>query len=307
MCGFKNNLFRTGSARRAFTLIEIATALVLLGMIIGSVMTLMNRYVEAVMDMQLREQAFEIARSNMETLLAESKLSDTSEYGTSETHPDIEWETVVEPFYEPVTNQMWIRAVCSAGFKDTKGEYQDIELEHWITNLTAAQIKQILAQQEIESEYMDLLNGGEDSAIQETTLAYLEEQGQDADGYERLIEQQRRKKLEYIAEKGFDGYEAFVETLKDEENRFLEELGMDFDAYNDFAATYIPKSTFSDNPIPTEAGTDTGLDDGADPGTSDPPGSQNPTTNPANDGIDWSSVPPELVPLIEQLLGVKKP
>lgn len=307
MCGFNNNLFRTSLGRRAFTLVEVATALMLLGIIIGSVMTLMNRYVEAVMDMQLREQAFEIARGNMENLLAESKLSDTSDYGTSETYPDIEWETVVEPFYEPVTNQMWIRAVCSAEFKDSKGEFQNIELEHWITNLTAAQVKQILAQQEVESEYMDLLNGGEDSAIQETTIAYLEEQGLDAEAYKRLIEQQRRKKLEYISEKGFDGYDKFVETLKDEENRFLEEQGMDFDGYNEFAATYVPQSTFADDPISTDPDTDTGLDSGADPDTSDTPDNQDSTTNPANDGIDWSQVPPELVPLIEQLLGIKKP
>ncbi|MDH4201274.1 MAG: type II secretion system GspH family protein [Phycisphaerae bacterium] len=303
MCDFKNNLFRTGSDRRAFTLIEVATALMLLGIIIGAVMTLMNRYVEAVIDMQLREQAFEIARGNMETLLAESKLSDTSEYGTSETYPDIEWETVVEPFYEPVTNQMWIRAVCSAGFKDSKGEFQDIELEHWITNLTAAQVKQILAQQKVESEYMDLLNGGEDSVIQETTTAYLEERGLDADAYKRLIEQQRRKKLEYITEKGFDGYEEFVETLKAEENKFLEDLGMDFDGYNEFAATYVPQSTFTDDPISTDPDTDMGPGNDGEPGTANEPDNQNPTDY----GIDWSQIPPELVPLIEQLLGVKKP
>lgn len=297
MCGFKNNLFRTGSPRRAFTLLEVATALALLGIIIGSVMTLMNRYVEAVMNMQLRDQAFEIARGKMETLLAESKLSDISDYGTSETYPDIEWETVVEPFYEPVTNQMWIRAVCSAGFNDSQGEFQNIELEHWITNLTAAQIKQILAQQQIESEYMDLLNGGEETALQETTLAYLEEQGLDTAGYKRLTEQQQRKKLEYIAEKGFEGYEEFVETLKDEENQFLEGLGMNFDGYNAFAATYVPKSTFTDGPISTDSGTDTDLDTGADSGTPSEQGTQNPT----NDGIDWNSIPKEFWGLFKQL------
>jgi len=300
MCGFKNNLFTTGSDRRAFTLLEVATALMLLGIIIGSVMTLMNRYVEAVMDMQLREQALQIARGNMEILLAESKLSDTSEYGTSETYPDIEWETVVEPFYEPVTNQMWIRAVCSAGFNDSKGEFQNIEMEHWITGLTAAQVKQILAQQEVEQEYMDLLNGGEETALQETTLAYLEEQGLDADAYKRLMEQQRRKKLEYISEKGFDGYEEFVETLKDEENRFLEDLGMDFDGYNEFAANYVPQSTFTDDPFSTDADTDTGLeglDSEGDPGTQNRSDNQNPT----NDELDWNNIPREFWDLFKQL------
>jgi hypothetical protein len=278
-------------------MIEVATALALLGIILGAVMTLMNRYVEAVMDMQLREQAFEIARDNMETLLAESRLSDTSEYGTSEIYPDIEWETVVEPFYEPVTNQMWIHAVCSAGFKDSKGEFQNVELEHWITNLTVAQVKQILAQQEVEAEYMDLLNGGEESAIQETTKAYLEEQGLDAQAYERLVDQQRQKKLEYISEKGFDGYEEFVEMLKAEENEFLEKLGMDFDGYNEFAAAYVPKSKFSEEPPSTD--NDFGGD--TDSGTSDTPGSGNPPTESSNEEIPWDQIPKEFWSLFKQL------
>ena len=105
----------------------------------------MNRYVDSVIDLQLRQEAFELARGNMEQLLAETKLSDIVEFGDSETNPDIEWQTFVEPFYEPITNQMWVRAVCSAGFTDSKGEFENIELEHWITNLNAAQVKQILA------------------------------------------------------------------------------------------------------------------------------------------------------------------
>ena len=141
MCHFNNNTFRARSHRSAFTLVEVGAALVLLSMILSSVMVLMNRYVDAVIDLQLRQEAFELARGNMEQLLAETKLSDMAEFGDSEQNPEIEWQTLVEPFYEPVTDQMWIRAVCSAGFDDTKGEYQNIELEHWITNLTAAQVK----------------------------------------------------------------------------------------------------------------------------------------------------------------------
>lgn len=300
MCDFKNNPFRKKSNRQAFTLVETAAALLVLSIIIGSVMVLVNRYTEAVMDMQLREQAFEIARSNMETLLAESKLSDTNDSGTSETNPGIEWETIVEPFYEPVTNRMWIRAVCSAGFKDTKGEFQDVELEHWITNLTAAQIKQILAQQQVEQEYMELLNAGEESALQETTRAYLEQQGLDTSEYDRLIKRQRREKLEYLAKEGFEGYEEFVESLKAEENEFLENLGMDFEGYNDFAATYIPKSSLADNPMST----DTGLGGYSDSGS--PSQSDSETTNDTSGGINWDNVPKELWPVLESL-GLNPP
>ena len=156
MYRFKKNLPDTIRTQCAFTMVEVVAALVLLSMILSSVLVLMNRYVDSVIDLQLRQEAFELARGNMEQLLAETKLSDITEFGDSETNPDIEWETLVEPFYEPITDQMWIRAVCSAGFDDSKGEYQNIELEHWITNLTAAQVRQILGQEQLEDELPNL-------------------------------------------------------------------------------------------------------------------------------------------------------
>ena len=281
-------------------MVEVVAALVLLSIILSSVMVLMNRYVDSVIDLQLREEAFELARGNMEQLLAETKLSDTVEFGDSEINQDIEWQTLVEPFYEPITNRMWIRAVCSAGFTDSKGEFENIELEHWITNLTAAQIKQILSQQQVEAEYMDLLAGGEDSAIQETTLAYLEEAGLDHEAYRRFSEQQKRKKLEYITEKGFDGYEEFLEILSEEENEFLEELGMDFDDYNEFAASYVPKNAEISDPYENIGNTD------------DSDQSQNQSDDPElqqKDGpiFDWPNIPKELWPTITQLTGEEPP
>jgi len=297
MCRFKYNSFKWVSRRPAFTMVEVAAAVLLLGIILASVMVLMNRYVDAVIEMQLREEAFELARSNMEQLLSENRLSDMDEFGTSETNSDIEWETRVEPFYEPVTDQMWIRAVCSAGYTDNKGEFQNIELEHWITNLTAAQVKQILAQQAVEEEYAELLAGGEYDAIQETTLAYLKQEGLDDEAYRRFIEKQRRQKLEYIAEKGYAGYEQYLQSLEGEENLFLKELGVDFDAYNDFAASYVPKSDKLNSMLSDLYG-----DQGPGSSTGDSPG------QPSSDyEINWNKVPPELVPLVERLLGIKKP
>ena len=295
MCHFNDNLFRARSHRPAFTMVEVVAALVLLSMILSSVMVLMNRYVDSVIDLELRQEAFELARGNMEQLLAESKLSDMAEFGDSEQNPEIEWQTIVEPFYEPVTDQMWIRAVCSAGFDDSKGEYENIELEHWITGLTAAQVKQILAQQQVEAEYLDLLAGGEDSAIQETTSAYLKEEGLDHEAYDRFAEQQKRKKLEYITEKGFEGYEEYLEKLKEEENKFLEELGMDFDGYNEFAASYVPKNTGISNPYTGDSSKPRDPTDNSDSSQED------------EFVIDWDRIPPELIPLIEQLLGIKRP
>ena len=91
---------------------------------------------------------------------------------------------------------------------------------------------------------------------------------------------------------------------------FLEELGMDFGGYNDFAANYVPQSYRADDLL-------SDLEDTRDlPPTDDTdrptdytddtrPPSEKPPSNTYD--FDWSNVPPELIPLIEQLLGKKKP
>lgn len=293
-----------------FTIAEVAAALVLLSLILSSVLVLMNRYAAAVVDLQLHQQAFELARANMERLLSEPKLSDISDYGTSDTNPDLEWQTTVEPFYEPITNQMWIRAVCSAAYMDSKGQYQNVELEHWITNLTAEQVQQILAQQKAENAYLELLQEGQLSAVQETTRTYLEQVGLDAEAYDKLVAQQRRKKLEYLSRNGFEGYQEFLGQLEEEENIFLEKLGMNFDGYNEFARTYVPKTDATESfsaELPQEESKSTQKADGDLSEGNRAAESSEPSRQPASDGgFDWSNVPPELVPLIEQLLGIKK-
>ena len=273
----------------AFTLIEVVAALALLAIIISSVLVLMNNFVGAVIDMRLRQQAFELARSNMETLLSESKLPDIYDYGESETNPDIQWETIVEPFYEPYENRMWIRAVCSGSFIDSKDEEQTIELEHWVTNLTAAQIKQILAQQQVESEYMNLLQEGQYSETQQATIAYLEQQeGLDVEAFKDLLEQQRRQKLEYLDKNGMAGYDKFLEQLEEEEDIFLEDIGMDFDDYNtNFVPNYEPPETQN---LP-----DTTEPDGPDYQEPDVP------------KFDWANIPKELWPVIQNLTGAEPP
>ena len=136
-----------------FTLIEMTVALVILGMIIASIFTIINRCVDTVVDCQIKMEAFNIARGNMEKLLAQKSLSDTFEYGTSETNPDINWETTVESFYEPVGNKMWMRAVCTCEFITSNGEEDKVELTHWLTSLSQNQIMQIMEQQQREEAY----------------------------------------------------------------------------------------------------------------------------------------------------------
>lgn len=234
-----------------FTLVEVAVTIVVVGLIVGSSMTILDRLIGAMGDMRLRSEAFEIARQNMETLLSETKAADLSEYGTSEICPEVQWQTAIEPFYEPISKKMWIRAVCSAGFNDSKGQYQSIDLEHWLTNLSADVVRQIIQQQKAEDDYLDLLSGTasgqEEAAVQETTMAYLEEAGLDVDKYSDFLDQQRNQKLDYISKKGFDdGYDTLIEELREDENVFLQALGMDFGKYNTFARAYVPQSSGSE-------------------------------------------------------------
>jgi hypothetical protein len=115
-------------------------------------------------------QAFEVARKNMEELLTSDLVEESVEYGNSERYPDIQWETVVESFYEPLTDKMWIQAICSAEYTDSEGEVRKIELTHWLTDLTKAQTQQILARQEEEqerlaNEMLDALDGADPNYI----------------------------------------------------------------------------------------------------------------------------------------------
>ena len=124
--------------RRAFTLIEVAAAVLLLAFVAASVLTVMNQCIAAAIDSGTRNEAFEIARENMEFLLAADRLSEKSEFGISETNPDIQWETVIETFTEPVTYTMWLQAVCSASYTDKNGEIQYVELTHWLSEISKA-------------------------------------------------------------------------------------------------------------------------------------------------------------------------
>jgi prepilin-type N-terminal cleavage/methylation domain-containing protein len=145
----KNNTLR----RKAFTMIEVSVALIILGMLAATVLVIINKAVDTVIFWQTKIQAFEIARENMEQLLSRPSVTDSLEYGTSRTNPDITWETTVESFYEPVTSRMWIRAICSAEFTDTQGQPQKVELTQWLTGLNQYQIMKIIEQQKKLEEY----------------------------------------------------------------------------------------------------------------------------------------------------------
>ena len=138
--------FSSRAGRNAFTLVEVVSALTILALISSGMLVVINRCTISATDSRLKMQAFEVAREQMETLLASDSLKENVEYGVSQKYPDIAWQTVVESFYEPITARMWIRGVCSAQYKDSNGEDQTVELTQWLTDLTKEQLLAMMNQ-----------------------------------------------------------------------------------------------------------------------------------------------------------------
>jgi type II secretory pathway pseudopilin PulG len=152
----KKNPFYRRTDDSAFTLIEVVMAVTIITVTVATVLTVMNRCLEAAIDNRTRMQAFELARENMEKLLALDSVSDQAEFGISEKNPDIQWTSVVETFTEPADSEMWVRAVCSATYTDSKGQEQSIELNHWLSEVPKNIQKMITAQKEKELELMEM-------------------------------------------------------------------------------------------------------------------------------------------------------
>ena len=146
--------------RRACSLVEAVTSLIILAFISSSVLVVINRCVAATADSVLRMQAFEVARENMEMLLALDSVEEVVEYGYSEKYPEIQWQTTVESFSAPSpvfskpSTLGWVRAICSAEYVDTDGEEQKVEMVHWLTSLTQKQMQQIAEEKRLEEEML---------------------------------------------------------------------------------------------------------------------------------------------------------
>lgn len=152
--------------KKAFSLVEVLMAVAILALTCSSVLVVIERCVASAAESALRMRAFEVARDNMEQLLASTSVKESVEYGQSEKYPDIGWQTVVETFYEPITARMWIRGVCSAQYTDSDEQEQTVELTHWLTDLTKEQLLQIEKRDEDELEDLaaELIETLEDAA-----------------------------------------------------------------------------------------------------------------------------------------------
>lgn len=149
-----------------FTLAETVAATLILTFVTSSVWLVIDRCVVSTANSRVKMQAFVVARENLETILSQVSVKEIVENGNSERYPGIEWETVIETFYEPINSQMWLRAICTAFYYDTTGQQQSVELEHWLTGLTKDQLLQILMRQEDSQEDLDsqLIETIEDAA-----------------------------------------------------------------------------------------------------------------------------------------------
>lgn len=137
---------------KGFSLVEAVAALIILGLVCSSVLVVINRCLAGAADSELRMRAFEVARENMEELLASESVGEASEYGESEKYPEIEWYTTVETFYEPLTSRIWIQGMCSAQYTDTAGDEQKIEMTHWLTEVSKAQLIRMIKEKQAAAE-----------------------------------------------------------------------------------------------------------------------------------------------------------
>ena len=171
---------RRCAGRRAFTLLEVLTALAILGLTSSSVLFVINQCMASAANCALRMEAFDVARENLEKVLTLESVSEGVEYGTSEQYPNVSWRTVIEAFSEPVTGQMWVQVVSSADYTDSKGEPQTLELVHWLGSLTDQQADQLLGDEDLETLAAEqLLESVEEAA---------EYAGVDADTVEQWVE-----------------------------------------------------------------------------------------------------------------------
>ncbi len=149
----------TLNADSAFSLVEVLTALAILALMSSSVLVVIDRCVASAGDSALRMQAFEVARENMEKLLASTSLNENVEYGESNKYHEISWTTVVETFYEPISSRMWVRGICSAEYTDTEGQEQNVELTHWLAGLTKEQLLEVSTREGEEGQLTAQLIG----------------------------------------------------------------------------------------------------------------------------------------------------
>lgn len=150
-CHSKKFIFHKTKSR-GFSLVELSAAVVILGFICTSVLVIINNSMEKGSDLVWRTKAFEIARENMERLLARDSLTNETDQGIDSTYPGITWETKVDSIMQG--DYMWVEAISTASYIDSAGEEQTVELSHWLTSLSKKMMVQIMEQQQKELAWL---------------------------------------------------------------------------------------------------------------------------------------------------------
>lgn len=136
-------------------MVEALTALVIVGFTCGTVLIVINNSLDSMSDQESRLRAIDVARENIESLLAQTSLKEFSETGLSDLYPDIEWSRGIEVVEFQGTSDLWMKAFSTANFYNTDNELEEIEFINWLAPLTDQQQKQVLQDRQKEDEYLE--------------------------------------------------------------------------------------------------------------------------------------------------------
>lgn len=147
-----------------FTLLETVTAMCILALMCTGIVVVMSRCTTTANNLTLQIQAFDVAQQQMEEVLAKSSVRESVDMGTSEQYPNVEWQTTIEVFEEPVGSALWARAICSSQYEDVDGQPQTVELACWLGRLTEDQLAKL--ERERNADANDPLVDGVEAAAE---------------------------------------------------------------------------------------------------------------------------------------------
>jgi len=152
MCHFN----KIKNTTHGFTVVEIVASLLVLVLIFSSVLTIFNDSMRAVSENRMQAEAFELAREKMEEMLAQTAVTEVTNYGVSDRNPNIEWETRVESFSDPSGSGSWVRAVSAVTYPDANDQPKSLELTCWLSKIP----KEVAAQMERDKLLMKMWEMG---------------------------------------------------------------------------------------------------------------------------------------------------
>ena len=151
--------YNYNAARKSagFTLIEVVTAVAILAFISSSVVIVIDRSLFSAAEMKMKMNAFQVARENMEQLLAEDSVVEKVEYGTSEEYPYVDYQTTVELTSIEGAKGTWVRATCIAEYPAADGETKKIELVHLLKGLSSTEAAKLKTQKDKQRQIAEQL------------------------------------------------------------------------------------------------------------------------------------------------------